>query len=238
MGTRKASNTKRLTKKQVQELIASEGELHQEFTAFFERTYNSGDKDQPQIYELSGDRFLFVHDPRGNILPGKGDIYPREHFIRLIHSTQQTRDDYARNIRSSVSHWLYYSKSKNCFIDMISELSANLASGLSISSNQLDFSYKSLDAVSSGADDYGIDRIKTELYDNLVAYVGEVMRLRVKGRWEIRKDSPKYEYPIICARGGVLMPINVVWTELNSFESINLRQETANEIRRFSMKYR
>ena len=42
MGQRKTLNEKRLTKKQVQDLIKSEGRLHNEYTKVFKETYVTG----------------------------------------------------------------------------------------------------------------------------------------------------------------------------------------------------
>ncbi|MDF5738675.1 MULTISPECIES: hypothetical protein [unclassified Nostoc] len=78
IGYKNSLNHKRLTKKQVQDLIESEGKLHEEFTKIFEQTYSTEYKDQPLVYELSNDRFLFVFDPKGHSIPGKGDIYAKE----------------------------------------------------------------------------------------------------------------------------------------------------------------
>ena len=89
----------------VQELIESEGKLHEKFTKIFEETYSTGYMIQPQVYELSNDKFLFVFDPQGSSIPGKGDIYSKEYFLRMIRWTQKVRDDYANNRNSSVAHW-------------------------------------------------------------------------------------------------------------------------------------
>ncbi|MBE9123110.1 hypothetical protein IQ269_20475 [Tychonema sp. LEGE 07199] len=238
MANKKNLNAKRLTKNQVQELIESEGRLHEEFTKFFEETYSTGYKDRPQVYELSNDRFLFVFDPKGYLIPGKGDIYSKESFLLMIRWTQKVRDDYANNRGSSVSHWRYFSKNKARLVNKIDELINQLTICLDILYEELDYSYKSLDMVSSKAESYGIENIQADLYDNLVAYVGEVIRRRVKGDWVVKEDYPGCEYPVIVVNNGVLMPINVVWQELGRLESINLRKEAANEIRRFSLRYR
>jgi hypothetical protein len=236
MGKKKSLNAKRLTQKQVQELIASEGTLHEEFTNFFEETYSTGYKNQPQVYELSGDRFLFVFDPKGVVSAGKGNIYPKEYFLRKIRWTQRVRDDYANHRGNSVSHWLFYSKSQAQIVNKIDGSIDELIKGLDISGDRLDYSYESLDLISNQAESYGMEKVQAEFYDNLVAYVGEVIRHRVTGNWAVREDYPGCAYPIISARGKVLMPINVVWRELDGLEPMNLRKETANEIRRFSLK--
>ncbi|NJO74755.1 MAG: hypothetical protein HC833_13920 [Leptolyngbyaceae cyanobacterium RM1_406_9] len=266
MGKKKSLNAKRLTKKQVQELIESEGKLHEEFTKSLETTYSAGYKDQPLVYELSNDRFLLVFDPKGISIPGRGDIYSKDSLLRLIRFHQKVKEDAVNGRSSSVDHWRYYSKQKTQLVNQIDALTDDLARSLSISHTQLDFSYKSLDIVSSKAEDYGLENVQTELYDNLVAYVGEVLRRRVEGHWVVEKDYPDREYlvvyvrevlrheveedwlaeedysdcgyPLIRAKEGELMPINVVWQELSGLEPMNLRKETANEVRRFSLRYR
>ncbi|MBN3927624.1 hypothetical protein [Nostoc sp. NMS4] len=239
MGNKNSLNHKRLTRKQVQDLIESEGKLHEEFTKIFEQTYSNEYKYQPLVYELPNDRFLFVFDPKGYSIPGKGDIYAKEYFLKWLKLTQRTREDIANNRGNSVSHWEYYSKHKIELVNNIDELINELAEQLHIYRHQLDLSYISLDVVSQKAEAYGIDYIETSLYDNLVAYVGEVIRHKKNGQWTINSSSGSENYPYISAGvNGVLMPINVVWQELSSLNSIDLRKEAANEIRRFSLKQR
>lgn len=52
MGQRRTLNQKRLTKKEVQEIIRTEGRLHDEYTKFFEETYVTGYVKQDKVYEL------------------------------------------------------------------------------------------------------------------------------------------------------------------------------------------
>lgn len=235
MGHKKSLNKKRLTKKQVQELIA-EGKLHEEFTKFFEETYSTGYKNQPLVYELPNDIFLFVFDFKEPGTGGRGDIFHKEYFLRRIQWTQKVRDDYANNRGNSVAHWRYYSKHKIELINNIKQLVDELAARLGIPRYQLDFSYVSLDIVSNSAEHYGLEKVQNELYDNLLAYVGEALRHRVNGQWAINSFSVKDKYPYISTDDEVLMPINVVWHEIQGLEPMDLRKETANEIRRFSLR--
>lgn len=156
----------------------------------------------------------------------------------MIRWTQKVREDCANGRGNSVDHWIYYSKYKAQLVNKIDELIDELVKCLDILRDQLDFSYKSLDILSSKAEDYGFEKIQAELYDNLVAYVGEVIRRRVKGYWVVREDYPGCEYPIVSVNQSVLMPVNVVWQELGGLESMNLRKEATNEVRRFSLGYR
>ncbi|QSJ17647.1 hypothetical protein JYQ62_01855 [Nostoc sp. UHCC 0702] len=237
MAHKRTLNKKRLTRKQVQELIESEGKLHEEFTKFFEVTYSTGYKDQPLVYELPNDRFLFVFDPNDLSTPGKGDIYTKEYFLKLVQRTQRVREDCANNRGNSVSYWYYYSKYKVELINHIDELIHELREQLQINHQQLNFSYVSLDILSKKVEAYGINEIQSHLYDNLVAYVGEILRQRKNGYWAINNDSMTEKYPYISAGvDGVMMPINVVWLEITDIESIDLRKQTANEVRRFSLR--
>jgi len=238
MAKKQSLNAKRLSKQQVQKLIKSEGRLHEKFTKFFEEAYSTGYKNQPQVYELPNNKFLFVFDHNGCVAPGRGDIYSQEYLLLWIRQIQKVREDYANNRGSSIEHWIYYSKHKAQLVNKIDELIEELTRCIGISHGQLDFSYKSLDIVSSRAKNYGLENVQGQLYDNLVAYAGEVMRRRVKGYWAIREAYPGWECPAVSAKEGELMPINVVWQELGKLDAMNLRQEAANEVRRFLLKYR
>ena len=137
-------NPKRLTKQEVDKLVATEGKLHPEFTDCFTQVYATGYRNQPLVYELTNNRFLFVFDPTGIGLRGKGDIYDREYFLRWVRSHQRYQQDLARGCYSSTDHWYYYSQHKEDFIDQIDFLIADLATKLAIDPQQLDFSYPSL----------------------------------------------------------------------------------------------
>ena len=115
---------------------------------------------------------------------------------------------------------------------LVQLLVAQLRSAMSRTADDLDFSYKSLDVVSAYVEGIGVERAQRELYDHLVAYVGEVLRARIHGRWEIRGDYP-HPYPhLVGAKHDPTMPINVVWQELSGFAPVNLRTAAANEVRR------
>jgi hypothetical protein len=103
---------------------------------------------------------------------------------------------------------------------------------MSKTKDELDLSYQSLDVVSAYLEGIGIERAQREIYDHLVAYVGEVLKLRIQGHWEVNdRDWQPYPY-LVGAMYDPVMPINVVWEQLTSPDLGNLRAAAANEVRR------
>jgi hypothetical protein len=233
MGKRTSLNEKRLTKKQVQDLIKCEGRLHEEYTKLFKETYTTGYVKQDLVYELSNDRFLFVFDPNGILLAGKGDIYPKDYFERFVKWQIRINNDNANNRGNSISHWMYYSKYKDKLIDHIDQLVDELSEKLQIDPKQLDKSYKSLDIVSKQTELYNIDKAITDLYDNLVVYIGEVIRNKVKGTWKITMDYADGNFPYIDVglKDIQYMPINIVWENLQGLHDVDFRESLGNEAR-------
>lgn len=234
MANKKTVNDKRLSKKQVQEIMETEGVFSEAYSQFFEEVYGSGFVKRDLIYELPGDKFLFVFDSYGMIVPGKGDIYPGEYFRKWVSFIAWAKESNAFGRGSSLDHWHYYSKLQGNLVDHIEELILALADRLTISIQVLDKSYASLAVLSSRIEKFGRGNAFSELYDNLVAYVGEVLRLRVNGVWKVRQlPAGDYVFPSIVIEGlGVYYSaINVVWGALNSIE-IDLRAETAQVVRR------
>lgn len=234
MGQRRTLNQKRLTKKEVRYLIDTEGKLHQEYTDFFKEKYVTGYIKRDKVYELPGDRFLYVFDENDSSIPGKGDIYSKDYFLRFVKWNQRVRDDYKNNRGSSVDHWRYYSKYRAKILDHIDELVTELSGTLNLDKSKLDKSYQSLDIVSRACEAYGLDNTIKDLYDNLVIYVGEVIKERVNGHWDINKINSGGDYPYI----GVDLPevqymtVNVVWSALSGLDDINLRKEAGDEVKR------
>jgi len=233
MGHKNQLNARRLTKQQVQDLIRTEGKLHEEFTAFFEDKNSFWGKGD-EVYELKDNRFLYVFDPKGISLPGKGDIYPSEYFQKFVQWMKRVRTDNAAGRSSSVDHWRFYSRYKSDLINHLNALGEELADKLGIDRNLLDKSYASLDLVSTACKKHSIDGVFESLYDNLVAYTGEVIRKRVNGVWAINTTHSGGEYPFISIGFDSVqyMTINATWCALNGIDPIDFRKEAANEIRR------
>jgi hypothetical protein len=224
MPAKKTLNPRRLTKKQVRDLIASGAIRRKDLADRVPRICQD-------VFELPEDQFLAVLNIFG--LEGKGDIYPGEYFRRFVRWCERVDEDARHGRQSSVSHWRFYSKNDCRLIDRIDDLIGELASGLDLRPDDLDKSYPSLDVVSQRVEELGVERVQETLYDPLVAYVGEILRKRDgDALWKIDLiQLPHYPYVLSKTRG-VLMPINVVWSSLNDIDPPRFRKETADEFRR------
>jgi len=232
MTRRKTINDRRLTRRQVQEVIASGARTRADLAATFVRTFSTGHEERPLVYELDGERYLFVFDAADPSLGGRGDIYPAEFFHRLVRWMARVSEDHKHGRASSVGHWAHYSKRKHELIANVDPLIKQLRSMMARTPKDLDLSYRSLDVVSEFVEGFGIERAQQQLYDQLVAYVGEVLRSRLQGRWELNRNDPQpYPY-VVAAEHDPIMPISVVWEQLSGLEPVNLRAAAANEVRR------
>ncbi|MEO1075633.1 MAG: hypothetical protein AAFX41_06670 [Bacteroidota bacterium] len=229
-GQKKSLNTRRLTKKQVATLIASEGEHHPDYTARLEHTYRTGSKSQPQVYSLPGSRILYVHDDIGST-KGRGDIYPAEYFARFVRWVERVRDPSIP--KGSVDHWYHFSRHKASILGHESELVNELEQLVGCA---LDGSYGSLDAVSAFAEAQSFQDVIAHIYDHLVIYAGVVLMGRVRGSWHLEQRWGRTSPFVKAADGRVLMPINVVWENLDGLDPIDLRRSAANEVRRTAAK--
>src|SRR5262249_2185681 len=146
---------RRLTRREVEALIASGARPRPDLSAPFEQTFSTGYKNQPQAYELEGDRYLYVFGAMDGNLAGKGDIYPADDFLRFARWTARVREDQAQGRVSSVVHWAYYSAFRDRLISHIESLVDELRVKMSRPAGDLDFSYQSLDLVSAYAGGVG-----------------------------------------------------------------------------------
>lgn len=220
-------NARRLTKRQVQELISSGARPRPDLSAALALALQ-----RPLVYELAGDRYLLVFGEQASELVGKGDIYAADDFYRLMRWTAKVGEDAKQGRNSSVGHWAYYSMLKDRLIININPLVAELRSAMERTEDDLDFSYRSLDVVSAYVEGIGVERAQQEIYDHLVAYVGEVLRLRIHGHWEVNRNDRQPHPYLVGAMHDPTMPINVVWGELSGWGPVNLRTAAANEVRR------
>jgi len=171
MAQKRTINERRLTKRQVQELISSGARPRLDLAAALASTLL-----QPLVYELAGERYLLVFGEQVPGLGGKGDIYAADDFHRFVRWTAKVDEDAKHGRQSSVGHWAYYSSVKHRLTANIDTLVSRLRSAMSLTADGLDFSYQSLDVVSAYVEGIGVERAQQEIYDHLVAYVGEVLR--------------------------------------------------------------
>lgn len=231
MGHKKCLNERRLTRKQVSALVAEGAMVRRDLMECFRKVYHSGKINQPLVYELDGDRFLFVFDDNDLSIPGKGDIYPGDYFRRYARWSQRSRDDQLRHV-SSVDHWFHFSSLKATLSSSIPRLTDELARTANLPRDALDLTYASLDPLSRQVELLGADAATQTIYDHLVAYVGEVIRLRTKGTWSADASDPSTPYPYVSANlHAPIMPINVVWAQLDDLDPVDLRRAAADEVR-------
>lgn len=239
MGKRPKLNARRLTRKEVEEIVNTEGTvLNEGWTKAREETYASGHVDRPRVYELPGDRVLFVFPDGATGSGGKGDIYTQEYWLRSMAWRKRVQQDHRNHAAWSFANWKFYSQHGGGLIQQIDALINDLAQVLAIERRLLDLSYASLDAVSEAVERMGVDRARETIYDNLVAYIGEVLRKRTKGVWtaDTRFQDDRQQWftipAISSATKGSLSPVNIVWEELLGPDLVDLRRATTNAVRR------
>jgi len=238
MPKRRELNERRLTKKQVQDLVKSGAVLNDRFTKAFEETYANGELKRDLYYTLPGDRVLRVFAENDISLPGRGDIFSLEYMEKFALWYSRMKEDYAQKRGSSVQHWRYYSRHKQTLVEDVSVLVHSLAEWLDVPEALLDKTYKSLDLVSAACSESDLDNVYVRHYDQIVAYVGEVIRTRVNGQWAVNTTHAGGDYPYINVGLEYVqyMPINAVWSTLKGMDPIDLRKAAADEVRLNSPK--
>lgn len=228
-----ALNKRRLSKSEVQKLVEDGAVLHEGYTDSFIECYSSGIEVKNLIYKLPDNNFLFVVGANSLTSPNKGDIYSEDFLIRWMRSKQRLEKDSELQITNAVSKWNYYSKMGNQLIESADLLMMSLSQQLNIDIQKLDKSYQSLSLIDFELNKWSLDSILENLYDELAVYVGEVIIKRVNGVWGINQDfaGANYPYVSIGLERVQYMPLNAVFSSLNEIEVVNLRLETANEIR-------
>ena len=88
MAQKKTLNQRRLTKRQVRELISSSARLRPDLTAALASTGQG-----LRVYELAGDRYLLMFGDQFPGLAGKGDIYAADDFLRFARWTAKVDED-------------------------------------------------------------------------------------------------------------------------------------------------
>src|ERR1700757_3638023 len=120
MAQRRTLNERRLTRRQVAELIATEARPRDDLTAALDLAVLAA-----RVYSLSGDRFMLVFGGMSG-LSGKGDIYAADVFHRFMRWSAKVDEDARHGRQSSTSHWAYYSPLKEQLTTNIDRLVAEL----------------------------------------------------------------------------------------------------------------
>jgi hypothetical protein len=225
---------RRLKKAEVKDYIDNHGaKLHEEYTKFFFEDYGTGYVKEDLVYELSNGDFIYVFDPKGHSIPGKGNYWERDRFLRFVRWTKKVKDDYKFGRASSVDHWRFYSKHGSLLINNGDQHLATICKELNIDNSLLDFSYESLGRIDTEVEKLPYGKVWETLYDALVFYVGEVIIKRIDGKWEIETVRYGEDYPFVTVEKSTLyyMPVNIVWQEIGGLNPCNLRKATADEIR-------
>jgi hypothetical protein len=226
-------NNRRLTKKLVKEEILRGSKFREDLSELFSNTTSIGYIEKPKVYELDTGNFLYVFDENDISIAGKGDIYNPEIFQRIIKKYKRHLTDRDKPIGSSVTMWRFFSKIGNDVINKVENLRFELANKLHLNEQNLDFTYKSLDNINEKLVSFEIEEIRENFYDHLLAYIGEVIRRRIGGEWQLNEKFAGDNYPYIDI--GIekcqLMPLNVLAEEFTKIMELDLRKATANEIR-------
>ena len=121
MARKRIPKHRRLTKRQVQELISSGARPRPDLSTPFEPMLLG-----VLVYELEGDRYLLVFGEQIPHLAGKGDIYAADDFRRFVRWMAKVDEDAKHGRQSSVDHWAHYSALKHRLIANIDTLVAQL----------------------------------------------------------------------------------------------------------------
>lgn len=225
-------NDKKIPKKEAIALASSDGILNSEYTDFLTEKFENGTCILNEVYDLPGKRILFiteVNQKRG----GNGNLFTKEYFDKFVSNLKRMKDDTDKGRNSNINHWYFYSKNKQEFINKIENLKKELVIILEADSEFLNSSTKSLDYLSEKVSEYGNEKAMNEIYDNIIAYVGEVVLKNSKEaqKWEINKPL---NIPVISTKNDSVyfMPITIAWEELTNFERIDFRKAYGKEARK------
>jgi hypothetical protein len=228
--TRTSMPDELLTPRKVQERIAAGAKPRSDLSAVFEQTLGVSAPGQALVYELDDGRYLVVSPP-SLPRPGGGRILTADALHRFVGWVARVEEDAKHGRSSSVAHWASCSSLKEELVSHVQTLVGQLRSRMGRTPDELDLSSRSLDLVSQYVEGVGVEQAQREIYDHLVAYVGEVMRLRIDGRWEVnRNDRQPHPYLLSEQCYKPLMPINVVWEQLSGLQPVNLRRAATSEV--------
>ncbi|MBF4515963.1 hypothetical protein IRZ71_06400 [Flavobacterium sp. ANB] len=213
-------------------MVNSEGILNEEYTNFLTEEFDNGNFILNQVFLISRNRILYIQEANQK-KGGQGLIFEKEYFDNFVFKLKRMKEDKENGRNSNFQHWSFYSKNKNSIINKVDQLQKDLARILETDINQLNYSTKSLDLLSKLVFDFGNVKAMTEIYDNLVAYIGQVIKMNSKKEinWNLETN---FDFPIIVTdfKGVNYNPINIVWEELTNYDQIDFRKAYSKEMRR------
>ncbi len=228
----KRLNKRRLSKKETKEII-QHGAM---FDPIKSSVFNWVDFQKNEVYNLSDGNILYVHGDFG--YPDKSDIYSKVVFEQWYLSMKTKRRYHELGLGSSLHWFLHYSKFKQGLIEHIEEAQEQLSVVLNVPKAKLDYSLNSLDIITSKALDISVEEREDILMDGTIAYVGEVIRIKIDGKW---KAWEQYDLPSIFKeiswffRYNWIYPVNIVFEAFCDPANFPLRKLVRNSLARFNM---
>jgi hypothetical protein len=229
---RTSINEKPLSRNETNKLAKEQGKFHDEYSDILTEKYNGKILTVRHVYELPENRYLYIRDVNGKY-DGKGDIFTKEDFEKFVQSIKRMDDDSKNGRTNNIAHWHFYSIQKENLIYKVPELLAEFPSLIKIENKKLDFSTKSLDIISNQIKKLDLDHVFKTLYDNLVAYCGEVIKSNSSDglNWSL---EPHFNFPILTTATQDISynPINIIWEELTqNMDGPNFRNGYGKEKR-------
>ena len=120
------------------------------------------------------------------------------------------------------------------FIERVSQLMMALPGLIDVEAGRLDATESSIDAIDAAIDAAGSESfLAADVFQSLVAYVGEVIRRAIDGRWELQSpdDGRTWEPDIIDAHGNRCNLLRTYKEILEHGEEGNLRAFVHHTIR-------
>lgn len=120
------------------------------------------------------------------------------------------------------------------FVNQVPELIQELAVRLNIPSEHLDKSENSLTIVDRAVQRKGSGKcLEAKIFAPLVAYVGEVIKQEVNGRWEMRptEDPETWEPWIVDSQGQSHPPFIIIYDELYESPQCSIYGSVGGQIR-------
>ena len=232
----KTINDKPISRKETQTLAIKDGVFHQEYSDILTEKHDGKIITLRHVYSLPENRILYIRDVDGKY-DGKGNIYQKVEFEKFVKHIERMKEDVQNGRNSNISHWNFYSANKSKIAEKIPELLKDLSSILKTDTKTLNLTTNSLDALSSKIRDIDRKVVLTTLYDNLVAYIGEVIIKNSNNAIGWGKDQ-NFDFPIIKTvyKNVSFNPINVIWEELIKMNDADFRKAYGKEVRQVGSK--